>query len=265
MEIFKSTDILKLSVGDTVSKRSLYNLIQYSKIEGSEYWAGECLKINNTPQQGINWIGELQSCLGVIIKTRLGLYEEDGWSDDSKNIYRYSFKAKGGVISYTEKANRVLVNQPQYLYPVLLFSEAGSSWRFEGFFSVEEIEGKYVVLSRELNGPSESTVVYEENQYKEGGRKYVAHLMAERSSKVVKEVKAGAAWVCDMDFYEEYGVQYIEAHHKTPISTYSSMHTVSVSDFSLLCPNCHKAVHIFMSKDDLQYNEIKEILSKSFQ
>jgi putative restriction endonuclease len=46
--------------------------------------------------------------------------------------------------------------------------------------------------------------------------------------------------------YSKYKVKYIEAHRKKPISTYSSRRRITLSDFALLCPNCHRAVHINM-------------------
>jgi putative restriction endonuclease len=241
----------------------LFDLIQYSKVVDSQYWGGSEAQIGNTPQQGINWVGIPPACLAVIIKTRPGSYEEDGWADEERTSYRYSFKARGGEISYSEKANEVLISQPQYLYPILLFTETKDSWVFEGTFSVAEIESKYVVLNRGARSAGEQISLQEEVQYQEGGRKYVAHLMAERSKGVVQALKSSSPWVCDicsMKFIERYGVAYIEAHHKVPISTYSSTFVVNTEDFSLLCPNCHKAVHIHMKKEGLEYPQIKEKL-----
>ncbi|WP_211218164.1 hypothetical protein [Marinobacter daepoensis] len=45
-----------------------------------------------------------------------------------------------------------------------------------------------------------------------------------------------------------------------PIATYSSAYVLSQNDFALLCPNCHRAVHIYMKKDGLEYLEIKKKL-----
>ncbi|WP_278351441.1 HNH endonuclease [Marinobacter nauticus] len=256
-------DLFLLAAGNVVTKRNLFDLIQYSKVADSKFWGGEELRINNTPQQGINWIGEPPACHGVIIKTRPGSYEEDGWADDGKTAYHYSFKARGGEVSYSEKANSALINQPQYQYPVLLFTESGDSWVFEGTFSVSAIETKFVVLKRGSGFAPGRSLPQEEVLYQEGGRKYVMHLMAERNQGVVKALKANLASVCDicdLNFSERYGVEYIEAHHKVPISTYSSAYVLSQDDFALLCPNCHRAVHIYMKKDGLQYLEIKKKL-----
>ncbi|MGN6120548.1 MAG: HNH endonuclease [Rhodanobacter sp.] len=263
MELRKPVDLFSLSAGDLVTKRNLFDLIQYSKVQASSYWAGADLQIGNTPQQGINWLGPPPACYAVIIKTRPGSYEEDGWVNKERTAYKYSFKARSGDISYTEKANAVLIGQQQYLYPILLFTEDRASWLFEGAFSVVEIQDKYVVLDRVAHLVATPASMQDEPIFQEGGRKYVAHLMAERNKKVVKAIKEGSTWTCDicrMKFVERYGLDYIEAHHKVPISTYSSTYQVRVQDFSLLCPNCHRAVHMYMRAEGLEYTQIKERL-----
>ena len=264
MELSRPQDLFSLSTGDTVTKRNLFDLIQYSKVESSQFWAGQEFVIGNTPQQGINWVGQLPAVKAVIIKTRPGSYEEDGWSDESKTSYHYSFKARNSVVSYEEKANKVLINQIQHLYPIFLFTEYAEGWRFEGVFTVSEIEDKYVVLNRGKVLPDEILSSQDEAQFQEGGRRYVTHLMAERNKDVVKVLKESNSWVCEIcgiDFQNRYGVSYIEAHHKVPISTYSALYIVKPEDLALLCPNCHKAVHIYMKENDMEYDEIKDVLS----
>ena len=264
MELKKSHDLFSLSTGAVVTKRNLYDLVQYSKVEDSPHWSGEENVIGNTPQQGINWIGIPPGIQAVIIKTRPGSYADDGWADAGKQTYHYSFKARGGVISYAEKANAVLVNQPKILYPILLFTEHSEGWQFEGRFSVSEIDTKFVVLHRTEDFVAEPPAPQDEFQFQEGGKSYITHLMAERSSGVVAALKKVEEWVCDIcneDFAARYRVKYIEAHHKIPISTYSSSYIVNLEDFALLCPNCHKAVHIYMKLHGYGYTQIKNLLA----
>jgi putative restriction endonuclease len=207
----------------------------------------------------------LPTVKAVLIKTRPGSYEEDGWSDDKNSVYRYSFKARKSKISYKEKANEVLIKQPQHLYPIFLFTESRNQWYFEGAFSVSEIEDTHVVLRRGVSSIAEFAANQDEAQYQEGELRYVTHLMAERSKEVVSVLKSTNSWACDICgilFNERYGVHYIEAHHKVPISTYSSKHTIKPQDLALLCPNCHKAVHVYMKTDLLEYEEIKEVLAQ---
>ncbi|AVV83777.1 HNH endonuclease [Shewanella putrefaciens] len=264
MELSKPQDLFSLAAGDTVSKRNLFDLIQYSKVESSQYWSGSEFAIWNTPQQGINWIGKLPSVKAVIIKTRPGSYEEDGWSGDKKSIFHYSFKARNGEVNFREKANDVLIKQPQHLYPILLFTESEGKWLYEGDFSVAEIEEKFVVLARKGSFFEHEVNDLSEVLYQEGERRYVTHLMAERSKAVVSAVKNARSWfceICSLDFHKKYGVKYIEAHHKTPISTYSEKYAIKPQDLALLCPNCHKAVHILMKESNIEYNEIIKILA----
>ena len=264
MELSKPQDLFSLASGDTVSKRNLFDLIQYSKVDSSPYWSGPEFTIGNTPQQGINWVGNLPSVKAVIIKTRPGSYEEDGWSGDDKSAFHYSFKARNGKVNFKEKANDVLIKQPQHLYPILLFTESKEGWRYEGDFSVSEIENNFVVLTRKGSSTENAIHNQDEAVYQEGERRYVTHLMAERSKAVVSAAKSATSWVCEicsMNFYDKYGVRYIEAHHKTPISTYSEKYTIKPRDLALLCPNCHKAVHIHMKNSSLEYDEIIKILA----
>jgi putative restriction endonuclease len=264
MLLNNTLDLLELKNGEIITKRNLFDLIQFSKVVDSKYWTGPDNIIGNTPQQGINWIGAFPFVKGVIIKTRKGSYKEDGWKDEDKFTYHYSFKAKDGIVSYEEKANKVLIKQPQHLYPVLLFTEIKDSWCFEGQFNVVEIEKLYVVLERFNETKSLPKELQDELQFDEGERKYVTHLMAERSNQVVITLKDTKSWICEIcqvDFKEKYGIPYIEAHHKIPISTYNSKHIIKHQDLALLCPNCHKAVHLYMKLYNNNYEEIKNILA----
>lgn len=262
MILQRPQDIFTISIGDTVTKRNLFDLIQYSKIEESQFWGGSEFSIANTPQQGINWIGAPPYIQGIIIKARPGSYEHDGWADQSRNAFRYSFKARNSIVSYRETANRVLIAQPQHSYPILLFTEQKAKWLYEGQFCVTEIADLYVVLERKGVSMTMATA-QDEITYREGGRRYVTHLLAERSRGLIdllKAISSSTCDICDEDFASRYGVSYIEAHHKVPISTFTSECAVTPEDLALLCPNCHKAVHIYMKQNDSAYTEIKEML-----
>ena len=75
-------NLFSLEPGETMPRRLLYDMIQFSKQPGSAYWGGPESQIGNTPQQGINWIGRPPAVRGVIIKTKLGSYAGDGWLDE---------------------------------------------------------------------------------------------------------------------------------------------------------------------------------------
>lgn len=261
------TDLFGLAEGAVVSKRSLYDLIQFSKQPGSGQWGGLDWRIGNTPQQGINWIGQPPEVRAVIIKTRPGSYAHDGWVDGDTDAYRYSFKARKAVVSHGELANRVLIDQPLQLYPVLLFTEAGSGWRFEGRFAVTDVDQAFVVLRREAE-PSQVSVEPGGLVWNEGRRRYVTHLLAERSRAMVDFLKSAAGVVCDIcdqDTSAIYGVPVIDAHHRTPLSTWTGDHPVTAADIALVCPNCHRAVHAHMRQTGNGYDAIRQTIRARFQ
>ncbi len=45
MLLSRPQDVFEISVGDLVAKRNLFDLIQYSKVEGSNFWGGPDFEI----------------------------------------------------------------------------------------------------------------------------------------------------------------------------------------------------------------------------
>jgi putative restriction endonuclease len=133
-------DILNMENGQSISKSVLYNLIVNSKDESSENWGGEEYVINNTPQQGINWIGSKYKTHAVILKSKEGKYAEDSHGK------RYAFKARKGKINKHEKANQVIIDQPKYKYPLMYFIENNNSYKLIGRFAVDKVFNKDVSL-----------------------------------------------------------------------------------------------------------------------
>ncbi|MEU7979380.1 HNH endonuclease [Micromonospora sp. NPDC049081] len=89
----------------------------------------------------------------------------------------------------------------------------------------------------------------------EGGLLEQLHLRRERDrgirNKAVKAYKSKhghiACEACGFNFAVTYGPRgedYIECHHKVPLSE-SGATTTRVSDFVLLCSNCHRMIHRF--------------------
>jgi putative restriction endonuclease len=96
MELTKADDLFAISRGEEISKRNLFDLIQFSKVVGSSFWSGSESIIGNTPQQGINWIGVPPEVRAVIIKTRPGSYETDGWGGRSENFLSLLLQGEEG-------------------------------------------------------------------------------------------------------------------------------------------------------------------------
>jgi 5-methylcytosine-specific restriction endonuclease McrA len=97
-----------------------------------------------------------------------------------------------------------------------------------------------------------------EREYKEGLARLVKHVRIERlrSPALVKEAKKAFrarhrrlfCEACGFDFERRYGQRgrdYIEAHHRIPISKLDRVGptTVSRKDLALVCANCHRMLH----------------------
>jgi len=103
----------------------------------------------------------------------------------------------------------------------------------------------------------------------EEGKKILRqHYVRERNTKIIKEAKRLALQekhelrcdVCGFSFFENYGEHgkdFIEGHHKNPVSDMGSGKKTSIADIALLCPNCHRMVHRKMPW--LSIEELKQI------
>lgn len=96
---------------------------------------------------------------------------------------------------------------------------------------------------------------FEREAFPEGGKRYDMHVRHERSSALVRLAKARRkrdndgileCEVCNFEFTTFYGPRgedYIEAHHKVPVSTLKGSTTTYVEDLALVCSNCHRMLH----------------------
>jgi putative restriction endonuclease len=98
-----------------------------------------------------------------------------------------------------------------------------------------------------------------------------AHLIRERNSKIVIKAKEKfkleheGKFFCQVpncgfiftDIYGERGDNFIEAHHKRPISERVGNEETEVDDFIMVCSNCHRMIH---RKPWLTEDELKELI-----
>ena len=108
-------------------------------------------------------------------------------------------------------------------------------------------------------------------------RAYVRHSRIERNTSASKKAKAAKEAICEgcgFNFkktYGEHGDGYIEAHHLIPLHTLPFGQAVSmdpVTDFALLCANCHRMVHRrvpMLSLDELKRMPGVKLLRELFK
>lgn len=100
-------------------------------------------------------------------------------------------------------------------------------------------------------------------QVTENGKRLRIHLIRERRSATLKRQKIAllsgkplVCEVCGINFQEVYALaeHFIEAHHRVPLSKTEEERVTTVEGISLLCSNCHRAIHII--SPELQVEEL---------
>ena len=86
----------------------------------------------------------------------------------------------------------------------------------------------------------------------EGAQKLVKHYRRERDAGLALRAKAAFSaahkdklfcQACGVEPLKVYGVEVIEAHHRSPLSKSEEGRVTEISDLMMLCPSCHRAVH----------------------
>lgn len=89
-------------------------------------------------------------------------------------------------------------------------------------------------------------------EYLEGQLYECKHKRRERNRKLVNDAKRrfkeeheGLIFceICNFNFIEVYGIDYIEVHHLKAVSEMKPGETTNLDDVCLVCPNCHRAIH----------------------
>jgi 5-methylcytosine-specific restriction enzyme A len=97
----------------------------------------------------------------------------------------------------------------------------------------------------------------------EGKLRLITHYTRERDRNIIKEKKKYATSIgqlkceiCDFSFIDKFGVEFIECHHKTPISQ-SGVTETTLNDLALVCANCHRMLHRQFGGQFLSMQELK--------
>lgn len=115
----------------------------------------------------------------------------------------------------------------------------------EGY--VSELLGKGYKPIAEPEGRVEEPTP--EAEYEEGERRTREVYYFKRNPKLVSLAKEAFGYVCQacgFDFervYGELGSQYIECHHKNPLSERDEELASTLDDVCMLCSNCHRMIH----------------------
>lgn len=104
----------------------------------------------------------------------------------------------------------------------------------------------------------EGTVIYKLHKYRERD----SNIIKRKKEKEFQRLGRLPCEACTFDFFQKYGQlghKYIECHHRTPLSEFSSSTTTTLKDLALVCSNCHRMLH--RKVDTLSVEGLKIILA----
>ena len=106
--------------------------------------------------------------------------------------------------------------------------------------------------TQEFPGDAEALQDAQERSGNEGRRRLSHHFRVERDGALPRAAKEDfrrrhngrLAWeACGLEPMRQYGLELMEAHHRTPLSQFEGLRETRIEDFQMLCPTCHRAIH----------------------
>lgn len=149
---------------------------------------------------------------------------------------------------------------------------------FEEFESdtdhLHNLANRIRAVSKDVDLSNQLYLINEEDdrefEVREGSVIYKLHKYRERDSKIIFKKKENEflklgrlpCEACTFDFYKKYGqlgYKYIECHHRTPLSEFSSTSKTTLRDLALVCSNCHRMLH--RKVDTLSVEGLRNLLA----
>ena len=108
---------------------------------------------------------------------------------------------------------------------------------------------------------------WDESDHSEEGRVVLRlHKVRERDRTLVRRKTAQSqsltCEVCNFDFMQAYGEDYIECHHRVPLSDLDGPAKTTLEDLALVCANCHRMLH--RGTDHLDIQALKDRLRVTY-
>mgnify|MGYP001330284990 CR=1 FL=1 len=132
--IYDVSDLFNLKEGDLITKKDRNKLFT-----GKE--------VHNTPQKGINWVGEYPDIKLIILTSKLDSGYKDGWMDQYRRKFCYYLMINHrhtpkAVLEGNRKENLILSEYKMHNAPVLVLINPGKEEEeltVAGWFKVEKL------------------------------------------------------------------------------------------------------------------------------
>lgn len=162
---------------------------------------------------------------------------------------------------------------PKYLISIANKIATGKEYPANAFNAVEAknyfLRRGYNLIDRRLEAIN---FIENESDFPEGSPLFKMHKQLERDknisnrAKIKRFLEKGSleCEICGIDFHKIYGDLgrgYIEAHHKIPVSELKGDKKTKISDFALVCSNCHRMLH--RKKTSIPTQTLKNIIEET--
>lgn len=196
--------------------------------------------------------------------------------DNEREDYRYGRRVK--IIAKTNQDNFITVSSTSWGKINFAGITQGNACKIENIKNIGNIDelqyniwekfNEHFIPSEQQSANTTSVLIAEiqasnpDLTVKEGELHLVAHLVKERSRKIIAEKKEQAmrngtlfCEVCNFSFKKVFNKDFIECHHIAPIGQLGVRET-TLGDLALVCANCHRMLH---SKFDGLYLSINQL------
>jgi hypothetical protein len=229
-----------------------------SRLAGRSLVAAQARETADAPPSPGDWEG-----MAPYYRTELRSYEP----------FRSPLPLRTLVHEYGDEIRGDIVNAAPRFYPF-------NTWRatvrtVQGIYLAEATPGLYGVMRRALGleeaGDDTTSETDTHEEYVEARRLARERYYFARNPALVKAARERYGYscqVCRFDFEATYGAigrQYIECHHKNPLSERAEEEqqesaTTGVDEVAVVCANCHRMLH--RRRPALQVEELRAFLSR---
>lgn len=285
-----STVIIVHSKVKTTNKNPWENKIFKGRIE----YCGDCKESNKDPNlsSGNRILNNILSNMNKnnldLIPPILYFYQEKSGEVQFKGLY----SIKSNSIYEANLEDGTILKNYKYLLRKIKVEEVEVDWIRSRALAqnIYEINNKapkeWIEDLKIYFNKSKQESLYEENQcinplkngeefymeYNEGTKILKQHYQRERNSKIIKLAKEkfrnenGRLYceICGFDFEEVYGQlgsDFIEGHHRIPVSEMGENKNTKLQDIIMVCSNCHRMLH--RKSTCLDIIELKKIIKRN--
>lgn len=248
---------------DTCDKQAINpDKIIYLQPYSSEFWISIKKAFDNDPnpirvffsttknQGEVSYTALLINISDKTTLTEIQINEIEKYlpNEEEGGVYGLDKERPMKNLLHIKKMKQIKVNLPLPTFTKYQSAESLSDAKFIRYQYARINPQKEEWVKSQIGTPS----VTKEDYVAEEGKRYEIEskmLKTKRNRRIVAEAKDRYEAICEacgdnlQIKYDEYGKNYIQFHHREPLSSYPEGKLNSYKDLAPLCPNCHVIIH----------------------